>query len=382
MASSLIFSSREMENRIAKAQALMKLRKLDAMFVTGEENFQYLTGVSGTICLHYSTTRPAAVVVPSEGDPIAIVGTASEKPVKSAVKDVRTYNSTTGVPVDLYSKALRDAGLSNKRVGVEEGLETRIGQPLGELLALFNALPGVSFIDIAPLIWELRMTKSSEELDLMRCAAVVTAKARQKTFDQCSAGDTQREIARRFGELMLRYGADRVAFVHVATREPVNLTQFHSEKPIRKGDMVYVDGGAYVRTHCIDYPRLGTVGKSSGKQITNHEAIRRACARMAEVARPGVACRKVWKVGHQAIKDAGFTSFDVGRLGHGQGMLATEPPSISAEDETILKPGMVLGVEPFSMLGDTPIIWEDVYAVTEDGPERLTLETAELRVIE
>jgi len=377
-----VFSKREMKNRVAKAQALMKRQNIDAMFMTGEENFQYFTGVSGTICLHYSTTRPAAVVVPSEGDPIAIVGTASENPVKSAVKDVRTYNSTTGVPVKLYAKVLKDAGLSNKRVGLEEGLETRIGQPLNELFALLRTLSDVSFVDAAPLIWELRTTKSREELELMRRAATITAKARQKTFDRCRAGDTQRDIARRFGELMLHYGADRVAFVHVATREPVNLTQFHSERPIRKGEMVYIDGGAYLRTHCIDYPRLGTVGKPSAKQVSNHEAIRNACARMAEVVRPGIACREIWKVGHKAIKDAGFASFDVGRLGHGQGMLATEPPSISSEDETILKPGMVLGVEPFSMLGDTPIIWEDVYAVAEGGSERLTLEAADLRVIE
>ena len=191
MASPLVFSKREMKNRVAKAQALMRRQKLDAMFVTGEEDFQYFTGVSGTICLHYSTTRPAAVVVPSEGDPIAIVGTASENPVKSALKDVRTYNSTTGVPIELYTKALKDAGLTNKRVGLEEGLETRIGQPIGELFALFRALPGVSFIDTSALIWELRMTKSTEELDLMKQAAVATGKARQKTFDRCREGDTQ-----------------------------------------------------------------------------------------------------------------------------------------------------------------------------------------------
>jgi Xaa-Pro dipeptidase len=381
MASPLVFSKGEMKKRVARAQALMKRQKLDAMFLTGEEDFQYFTGVSGTICLHYSTTRPAAVIVPSEGDPIAIVGTASETPVKSAVKDVRTYNTTTGVPLEIYTKALKDVGLANKRVGLEEGLEMRIGQPLGEVLGLMRALSGIKFVDVAPLIWEMRMTKSREELELMKSAAKVTARARQKTFDECRVGDTQREIAGMFSKFMLRYGADRVAFVHVATNEPVNLTQFHSERPIRKGDMLYIDGGAYVRTHCIDYPRLGTVGKASDKQVRNHKAIRKACSRMAEAVRPNATCRDVWSVGNKAIKDAGFVSFDVGRYGHGQGMLATEPPSISAGDRTLLKPGMVLGVEPFSSLGDTPIIWEDVYVVTHEGSERLTFETSELRVV-
>jgi Xaa-Pro aminopeptidase len=33
-------------------------------------------------------------------------------------------------------------------------------------------------------------------------------------------------------------------------------------------------------------------------------------------------------------------------MGHGQGILLTEPPSISPLDNTILKPGMVINTEP------------------------------------
>jgi Xaa-Pro aminopeptidase len=370
-----------MKNRLTRAQTLVRKHDLDAILISGEENFQYFIGVSGTICLHYSTTRPAVVVVPAEGAPIAIVGTATESVVKSAVKDVRTYNTTTGVPPELYVDALKDAGLSRRRVGLEEGLEMRIGQPLGDLLTLFRMLPEVSFVDVASLIWELRMAKSKEELELMKKAAVITGKARQKMFDGCHEGMTYREIARLFGELMLHYGADRVAFVHVGTEEPLNLTQFHPDTPITKGEMLYVDGGAYVRSHTIDYPRMGTVGKPSDKQVRNHEAIRRVCKKMVEAVKPGNTCREVWKVGHDAIKDAGFATLDVGRLGHGQGMLSTEPPSVSSGDKTVLKPGMVIGVEPFSTLGNVPLIWEDVYAVTEDEHERLTFESDELRVI-
>jgi Xaa-Pro dipeptidase len=248
-------------------------------------------------------------------------------------------------------------------------------------LDLFRALPDVKFVDAAPLLWELRMKKSGEEIALMREAAKITAKARQKTFDLIHAGDTQREIARTFGQMMLRYGADRVAFVHVGTREPVNLTQFHSDKPVARGEMLYLDGGAYLRSHTIDYPRLATIGAASKKQVASHEAIRRVCREMVEVVKPGTNCSEIWRVGHRAIREAGFATFDVGRTGHGQGMLSTEPPSISSDDKTVLVPGMVLGIEPFTMQGDVPIIWEDVYAVTDDGADRLTLESEELREI-
>jgi len=370
-----------MRKRLERTQELMKREKLDALFISGEENFQYFTGLSGTICLHYSNARPAVLVVPLEGQPIAVVGSATEEVVRSAVKDVRSYTTTLGVPTELYVKALKDVGLRNRRVGIEEGLEMRLGQPLGELLRLMKALPEVSFIDASSLIWELRMTKSKEELDLMRKAADITGRARQKTFDQFQEGMTHRQVARLFSELMLKEGADRVAFVHVGCREPINHTQLHSETPLNKGDILYVDGGAYVRTHTIDFPRFAVVGKAPEEIKRYHRLIVDISGKMADSIKPGVRCSDLWKVGYDLIKRAGFSPFNVGRMGHGQGMLPTEPPSVSSEDRTVLIQGMVVSTEPLIVVRDTAIIWEDTYVVTEDGHERLTHETEELREV-
>ncbi len=57
------------------------------------------------------------------------------------------------------------------------------------------------------------------------------------------------------------------------------------------------------------------------------------------------------------------------------------PPSISETDRTVIKPGMVLGIEPFTSRGNLPIIWEDVYAMGGSENERLTQETHALREI-
>ena len=70
-----------------------------------------------------------------------------------------------------------------------------------------------------------------------------------------------------------------------------------------------------------------------------------------------------------------------GRMGHGQGMLFTEPPSVAAADHTVLEVGTVLSTEPSVRSGEVSFLWEDVHVVTEDGHEQLTLETDELREI-
>jgi len=60
-------------------------------------------------------------------------------------------------------------------------------------------------------------------------------------------------------------------------------------------------------------------------------------------------------------------------------MMLTEPPSISAVDDTVIEPGFTLSTEPG--FGDGLHIWEDVHLITDDGHEQLSTETEELREI-
>ena len=46
-------------------------------------------------------------------------------------------------------EAIGDAGMSNGRIGVELGLEQRIGMPVGAYLELVAALPEAEFVDAA-----------------------------------------------------------------------------------------------------------------------------------------------------------------------------------------------------------------------------------------
>ena len=66
-------------------------------------------------------------------------------------------------------------------------------------------------------------------------------------------------------------------------------------------------------------------------------------------------------------------------MGHGVGMLVTEPPSISAINKTVLKPGYVVTTEPgVHETANGEFTWEDVYVVNDDGAEQLTTEKDDL----
>src|SRR5687768_4610503 len=67
-----MFTAEEMEMRYARARALMERERLDALLITGEENFQYFAGTSASLGLHYSLTRPSVFILPLMADPVII----------------------------------------------------------------------------------------------------------------------------------------------------------------------------------------------------------------------------------------------------------------------------------------------------------------------
>ncbi len=382
-----LFSSKEIERRHNKARELMAQQGIDALFITGEENFQYFTGTSASIGLHYSLTRPSVFILPLEKDPIIVTQMRDFIILSTYVKDIRSYFDVLRFPHDEVLEALREVGLKNKRIGAELGREQRMGMPVGDYLALVEAMPDVEFVDAAQIILKLRMVKSEEELVYVKRAADVTGRARQKMFDShIFPGMTERDVARTIRRLILEEGGDRTSFVHLQLGIPGSKNQFHYDRPLKKGTVLAVDAGAYVRMYTVDYPRMAVLGKATDEMKRLYSAVLKVNKTMADALRPGIKCSEIHAIGVKAIEEAGVEvdrpeKLKKGRMGHGQGILFTEPPSVTAGDHTVLEPGIVLSTEPGVKSGNIHFLWEDTHVITEDGHEQLTLETDELREI-
>ena len=374
------FSVADIEARWSRARAAMAERGLDALLVSGEENFQYFTGSTGTLTLHYSCTRPAVLVFPREGEPAAVAGEMliHSLAMTTPLRDLRGYVAIERFPWSMVVEALGDLAGPRARIGAELGHEQRMGMPVGDYLAIVEALPDANFVDAADLIVRLRMVKTPEEVAYMREAAAVTGRARQRLFREIVPGMTERDVVRRLRRLILEEGGDRTSFVHLIAGSPASHTQHHLDRPLEKGNVLYVDAGAYVRFHTIDYARLATLGQASDAVRRGHEVLLEANARMIEALRPGVRCSDVHHVGAEIITGAGYELVPTGRMGHGQGICLTEPPSISPDDHTVLEEGMVISTEPEVAID---MLWEDVHVITGDGSDQLTHEPTDLHEI-
>lgn len=96
-----------------------------------------------------------------------------------------------------------------------------------------------------------------------------------------------------------------------------------------------------------------------------------ACAAF-HLARPGATAADLFHcmAGFLAEGERGSPS---GRFGHGLGMQITEPPSLIAADETVLRPGMVLTLEPFIELGPgRMLVHEEDIVIRAGGAEWLS----------
>lgn len=381
-----MFSRQEMERRYARAREEMDRRGIDALFVTGEEYFQYFAGAAASAALHASLTRPSVFILPLEGDPIVVTQGQDNLAIGSFVTDVRGYTDLFEFPQAVVIQALRDAGAAGGSVGVELGQEQRMGMPAGAYHDLTAALPDVAFVDAAEAIVKLRMVKSEEEIAYIRRAGEVTARARQRLFGMIRPGMTERATVRLLRRLILEEGGDGTSFVMLLLGIPGSRNPFAYDRPLEAGQVVGVDTGARVGMYTIDYTRWGVLGPASDALRRMYDALLEVNRKMAAALGPGVTCSEIYRDGNEAIdkacsKTEGLERFGPSRMGHGQGMLITEPPSIHPEDQTPLAPGMVLSTEPGLSAEGVQMLWEDVFVITDDGSEQITAESDVLHEI-
>ena len=378
-----MFTREEMERRYARAREEMDRRGMDALFVTGEENFQYFAGTTASTALHASLTRPSVFILPRDGEPIVITQGEDNLALGSYVTDVRGYTELFEFPQLAAIQALRDAGASGGSAGVELGQEQRMGMPVGVYRDLTGALPDVAFVDAAQVIVKLRMVKSEEELAYIRQAGEVTARARQRLFGMIRPGMTEREATRMMRRLILEEGGDGTSFVMLLLGIPGSRNPFGYDRPLAAGQVIGVDTGARVGMYTIDYTRWGVLGRSKDALRRMYVALLEVNRKMAAALGPGVRCSEVYRVGMEAIhkacaKNSGLNRFGPSRMGHGQGLLITEPPSIHPDDHTPLRPGMVLSTEPGLTADGVQMLWEDVFVITDNGSVQITWESDEL----
>ncbi|MCX5716476.1 MAG: M24 family metallopeptidase, partial [Candidatus Omnitrophica bacterium] len=243
--------------------------------------------------------------------------------------------------------------------------------------AFKNALnkKGIKFTPLSGIAENMRMIKDADEIRKIKKAVGIAKKVFFAFTKKLRPGKTEAQLYRELNCLIADFGAEEEAFsTIVAAGERASRPHAApTNRVLRKNEPVLIDFGVKVDSYNCDLTRVCFLGKIQQQLYNIYNTCKEAQRRAIALIRPGVSAKEVDRVARGFIESKGFGKAFGHSLGHGIGLSVHESPRISSKSETILKPGMVITIEPgiyIEGLGGVRI--EDMALVTTKGCQVLT----------
>ena len=369
------FTVEEFSVRTKKLQLEMAKVNIGAVFFTTEPEFRYFSGFKSQFW--ESPTRPWFLVVPAKGKPIAIVpelGVAGFE--ETWIEDVRSWPAPRPEDdgISLLSDTLVQAASAQKSIGVMMGPETHLRMPIAGYEALKNKLRHHDMVDISGIIRDIRSIKSTAEIAKIRFICKVTDAGFNHLRNTLRTGMTEREACKAMHMEMLRLGADSCPYLISTSGQGGydNIIMGPSDRVLTEGDVLIADTGANYDGYFSDFDRNFAFGEVDQAVHRAYEAVYQSTEAGLQTAGPGRTTGDVWQAMWTVLEDAGALGNDVGRMGHGLGMQLTEWPSNIKNGDIILKPGMVMTLEPgMAFTKGKMMVHEENILITDNGCEML-----------
>lgn len=376
MKENVFFVDDDIKARIDLCQSNMEKRGLNGLVVSAESNVNYYANYYNHA--PWTTfTRPLFLFIPLKGKPYLLAQTfvAPEAKAVTHCCEVLEFKSLLGPTTKEIADIMHNLGMNKGNIAFEMGFEQRIGFQLDTFLSLKNYMTDASFVDGSDLIWNQRLIKSEKEIECHRRACAATSYAHDHVFPQVKKGMTEFEISQLVQIEMLKGGAEYPGFVIITSGEEnySRISKINTDRKIEDGDLLWLDLGARYKGYWSDFCRAGIVGEISDERNRLQNAIHEVTMRAAEIMKPGVPVKEVAFSCGKELEKYGFeATFDCGRMGHGMGLMSTEPPSVTIYDDTILQEGMIINLEPgvINSLGVFDI--EENFVITKNGYECLS----------
>lgn len=240
----------------------------------------------------------------------------------------------------------------------------------------------VELVPTSGLIEDIRMIKDADELQVLLEAAQLADKTFAHILNYIEAGISENAIALEMEVFMRKNGATSSSFdTIVASGERSALPHgVASERILKNNEFVKLDFGAYYKGYCSDITRTVFLGQEpTEKHYEIYNTVLQAQLHALEHIKAGITGKEADSYARDYITEKGYGDLFGHGTGHAIGLEIHEGPRLSKMSETVLKPGMVVTVEPgiyVPNFGGVRI--EDDVVITEAGIQILTQSTKEL----
>lgn len=362
------FERSEFDQRIRRLRVELRRLELDVALFDEIEAMTWLAGYGN------SENRWRCVAVPMEGDPFFLIRALDAGPCRqrSWIADVPTFRDWED-PFAVLAQSLASRRLHEARIGLDFG---SYGMPLARFEQLKAALPRAKFVDLGPIVWELRLTKSPAEVGLLRRAAGVADEAMRRTAKTCVRGASQRAAAKAAVAAYVELGADPSPPGPISAGRGWDFLHAHLEDAeLGDQDVVHIELTPRVGGYSARIMRCAVVGSASPALAGVAERLAAIQDRQIEAMRPGAHAAEVDAIMREGVLSAGLRETYDNITGYTLGLYAPAGPRTSdftrifhPKADWRLEPGMV-----FHMYGSgSGASFSETVLVTEGGPERLT----------
>ncbi|WP_313572937.1 Xaa-Pro aminopeptidase [Pseudescherichia sp.] len=266
-----------------------------------------------------------------------------------------------------------------------------------------NLTAPASMTDWRPIVHEMRLFKSPEEIDVLRRAGEISALAHTRAMQVCRPGMFEYQLEGEILHEFNRHGA-RFASYNTIVGGGENGCILHyteNESELRDGELVLIDAGCEYRGYAGDITRTFPInGKFTPAQREIYDIVLASLDAALTLFRPGTSIQDVTSdvvrimiTGlvkldilkgdvDQLLADNAHRAFFMHGLSHWLGLDVHDVGVYGPDRARTLEPGMVLTVEPGLYIApdaDVPpqyrgigIRIEDDILITENGNENLT----------
>lgn len=358
------------QEALARAQAIVKERQIDALLVSQPENRRYLSGYTAPD--HGIQESSGFLLIPQDGQPWLLTDSRFTLQAEAEAQGYLVHVYRRGL-LEALETLLPQLGVQSLAFEADYFLYSTHLR-LTELAEKLN----VDLVAASNLIEELRVVKSAEELELIRQSSRLNEQVFQQVYGQIAPGQSERYIARLIENTMLELGAERPSFdTIVAFGE--NAAKPHAvpgERQLKPGETVLIDMGLVLNGYCSDMSRTFVLGEPDALFIERLRLVRAAQQAAITAIRAGVTGGVVDEAAREVLREGGYGEAFGHGLGHGVGLAVHEAPRLSPHGHAPLKAGMVVTVEPGLYLADWGgIRLENMVIVTENACEVLNRDT-------
>lgn len=206
----------------------------------------------------------------------------------------------------------------------------------------------VNDIKFTKLVTNLRMIKDEEEIKNITTASYITNKIINQAIQYLKPDVTEIDVKHLILKLMLEYNVEPSFDPIVAFDENTSYPHHVSAtKKFTRNSLVLIDVGCKYKGYCCDITRMFNIENLKDKKIQNlYSKLKLLQKKLIMLCKPGVRVKYIDMYARKFFKKLGFVDNYLHSTGHGLGVEIHEPPRVSIKDATVLKPGMVITIEP------------------------------------